>query len=158
MKTNPNELRLVISGRWPFSTVQGNDRYYEISILDNESLQDFVVTPDTVRYMMNLDLLEMYIKTEVLDVVERPHMAMDVLTLARVSEIQARVEVDAYVDSHAGEGGDDFDGDALNDAYDSNEMSDSGDDNDNDNDQQPVNNVPQNTPFHRENIPFMYHL
>ncbi|KAJ8539737.1 hypothetical protein K7X08_013989 [Anisodus acutangulus] len=70
MKTNLNVTRLVISSRWPFSTVHGNARYFEIPILDNDSLQHFVVPPDAVCYMMNLDLLDMYIKTEVLDVIE----------------------------------------------------------------------------------------
>ncbi|KAM3203902.1 hypothetical protein P3L10_027311 [Capsicum annuum] len=73
MKTNPNEIRLVILCRWPFSIVQGNARYSKISILVNETLQEFMVAPDTVCYMMNLDLLEMYIKTEALDVVEPTH-------------------------------------------------------------------------------------
>ncbi|KAM3285708.1 hypothetical protein P3S67_024507 [Capsicum chacoense] len=73
MKNNPNEIRFVISGRCPFSTVQGNARYSEIPKLDNETLQEFMVAPDTVRYMINLDLLEMYIKTEALDVVEPAH-------------------------------------------------------------------------------------
>ncbi|XP_059309632.1 uncharacterized protein LOC132060674 [Lycium ferocissimum] len=208
MKTNPNELRLVISGRWPFSTVQGNARYSEIPILDNESLQDFVVAPDTVRYMMNLDLLEMYIKTEVLDVVEpshnlnapslnlnEPHLDLyepsadfmssfpkfqsftsflsqgttpqidvpsnryghgrnnfginfdvgnynchdfgdgagtsrspQVSDIPRVTEIQARVEVDSHADAHFGEGVDDSDSDVPNNAYESDEVGDSGDD------------------------------
>ncbi|KAM3203901.1 hypothetical protein P3L10_027310 [Capsicum annuum] len=73
--------------------------------------------------------------------------------IPRVSKIQARIEVDAYADTHAS---DNSDSDAPNDAYQSDKMSESGDDNDDD--QQPVIEVPQNIPFYRENIPFLNDL
>ncbi|KAF3631623.1 hypothetical protein FXO38_26582 [Capsicum annuum] len=233
MKTNPNKIRLVILGQWLFSTVQGNAPYSKISIVDNETLQEFMVAPNTMRYMVNLDLLEMYIKTETLDVVEPTHnlnsLSLNFATpslnhneppsnfyepstnmtsnfskfqsftsflsqsitprvdipsgnyshgctdfganfdidnyrhydfrdgagtsnlpqvpeISRVSEIQA-------ANTHAN---DNSDNNSPNDAYQSDEMSEYGDDNDDD--QQPAIEVPQNIPFHRENIPFMNDL
>ncbi|PHU05501.1 hypothetical protein BC332_26323 [Capsicum chinense] len=73
--------------------------------------------------------------------------------IPRVSKIQARIEVDTYADTHAN---DNSDSDAPNDAYQADKMSDSGDDNDDD--QQPGIEVPQNIPFHRENITFLNNL
>ncbi|MCE3051366.1 hypothetical protein HAX54_049606 [Datura stramonium] len=95
-------------------------------------------------------------------------MPMDVLILARdgagtsrstqvskiprVSELQARVEDYAYADKGAGN----FDSDIPYDAYEPKEMGDSGDNHDDD--LQPTDDVPQNTPFHGENVPFLYNL
>ncbi|KAF3642603.1 hypothetical protein FXO38_07313 [Capsicum annuum] len=108
MKTNPSEIKLVILGRWSFSTVQDS--------AGTSSLPQ-------------------------------------VSEILRVSEIQARIEVDAYADTHVD---DNSDSDAPNNAYQSDKMSNSGDDNDYD--QQPVIKVPQNIPFYRENIIFLYYL
>ncbi|PHT90044.1 hypothetical protein T459_05157 [Capsicum annuum] len=168
MKTNPNEIGLVISGRWLFSTVQGNAHYSEILILDNESLQEFMVAPDTsitpqvdissgnyghgcTDFGINFDV-DNYHHYDFRDGVGTSNLPQ-VPELPRVSEIQVRIEVDAYVDTHAD---DNSDSDAPNDAYQLDEMSDSGDDNDND--QQPGIEVPQNIPFYRENIPFLNNL
>ncbi|PHT89378.1 hypothetical protein T459_04491 [Capsicum annuum] len=145
MKTNPSEIKLVILGRWSFSTVQGNAHYFEISIFGNESLQELMVASDMVCYMINLDLLE-------IDSAGTSSLPQ-VSEILRVSEIQARIEVDAYADTHVD---DNSDSDAPNNAYQSDKISNSGDDNDYD--QQPVIKVPQNIPFYRENIIFLYYL
>ncbi|KAF3675036.1 hypothetical protein FXO38_04928 [Capsicum annuum] len=143
MKTNSNEIGLVISGRWLFSTVQSITPQVDISSGNyGHGCTDFGINFDVDNYH-HYDFRDGAGTSNLPQVPELP----------RVSEIQVRIEVDAYVDTHAD---DNSDSDAPNDAYQSDEMSDSGDNNDSD--QQPGIEVPQNIRFYRENIPFLNNL
>lgn len=77
MESSTEEVKFVISGRFPYSVVGQSVCYTEMPIVDDESLQDFLVVPDTIRSFMALILLEMYIKSEVAVVSEPPSDVMN---------------------------------------------------------------------------------
>ncbi|MCD7455298.1 hypothetical protein HAX54_027767 [Datura stramonium] len=149
----------------------GNAHYSKILIVDNESLHNFIVVPDTsttpqidvpssryghgcTDFDTNFDTYN-YHCYDFRDGAETSR-SPQVSKIPRVSEVQAQVETDAHAATHIGEGVDNFDCDTLNDAYESDEMDDSGDDYDND--LQPADDIPQNTPFYGKNVPFLYNL
>ncbi|MCD7462868.1 hypothetical protein HAX54_049556 [Datura stramonium] len=112
-----------------------NAHYSEILILDNEFLQDFMVAPNTMQYMMNLDLLEM----------------IEANAHANIHVSEGANHYDSDVSNDVYELDDMGNNDAPNDVYDSNEMGDSKCDKDDD--LQPTDDVSQNTSFYGENIP-----
>ncbi|XP_060210934.1 uncharacterized protein LOC132637940 [Lycium barbarum] len=77
MVSSIEDVKLVISGRFPYSVVGHSVCYTEMPIVGDESLQDFLVVPDTVRSFMALILLEMYIKSEVAVASEPPSNVMN---------------------------------------------------------------------------------
>nr|XP_033512799.1 uncharacterized protein LOC117277476 [Nicotiana tomentosiformis] len=73
MSVNKHSINLKVTGRYPYSlTPLGVSCYAEFNIDDNETLQDFLRTPDEHKDVLVLRMLEMYVKSEDVNSIDVP--------------------------------------------------------------------------------------